>query len=339
MGWTDPAFRRVIPIDPWEYYVPRSAGVNLQAIDLSEGPIYWWGAQADQGKPNWVNASWVRDEFGIAAIGLLLAAHPFENIFENIRRLFRLDGIDIIVFRPERWGVTDQRCDDSIGVLWTEYPTGGDDDFPTLEWSLFDKMFERYANQDKDIFITNIEADWQLRGFGCHEEQPEDDHAHNMLREFNRRQAAAERARAANPDATLRVWHAIEVNFFGNQEWQDRTVLCDIIPLMDSSPDFISLSLYLMAGDPVDALHYAMACTGLPANRFYISEVGSRTDQYDRIHDYVTALFEEGVAFALVWCLDVWPHDTEWSVVDPASGEWRGGMFAIQDLNNVWSSN
>jgi hypothetical protein len=340
MGWTDPAFRRVVPVDPWKYYVPRSVGVNLQAIDLSEGPIYWWSAQADQGIPNWVNAAWVRDEFGITAISLMLAAHPWDNFYENIRKLFRLDGLDIIVIRLEHWGIVDERCDGSEGVLWTEYPTGPDDNFPWYEWSVFDKMYEFYANQDKTIIITNIEADWQLQGVGCRdgEHRPED-YEFYMLREFNRRQAAAERARAANPDALLRVDHNIEVNFFGNQAWQTHTILCGIIPNMDSPPDRISFSLYKMAGDPVEALHYAMECTGLPAYRFFISEVGARNPekQYDRITSVVNALFEEGVAFALVWDLDVWPNDTEWSVVDPVSGEWRGGMFAIQDLNEEWA--
>ena len=81
---------RLTPIDPHKYDVPRSVGVNLQAVDLSEGPIPWWSAQADQGKPNWMNAAWVRDEFGITAMAFMLAAHPWDNFYENIRKLFRL---------------------------------------------------------------------------------------------------------------------------------------------------------------------------------------------------------------------------------------------------------
>ncbi len=377
MGWTDPAFRRVVPLDPWEYYVPRSVGVNLQAIDLSEGPIPWWAAQADQGKPNWVNAAWVRDEFGITAISFMLAAHPYENIYENIRKLFRLDGLEIVVIRPEHWGVVDQRCDGSDGVLWTNYPAGANE-FHQWGYSLFDKMYEYYANQGRAIFITNIEADWQMHGVGCrardrcvedqfyqfvydfcvddmwqftleYDEPPtcqqvacdetKLNRGRDLLREFNYRQAAAERARAANPDAALRVWNVIEVNMYATEPWQFIDVVCGVIPQMPIPPDFISMSgLYGPERDPVADLHYVMDCTGLPANRIFISEVGARVGhgQYDRIYNYVTALFKEGIAFALVWDLDVWPNDTEWSVVDPVSGEWRGGMVAIQELNDEW---
>ncbi|KKN78989.1 hypothetical protein LCGC14_0344650 [marine sediment metagenome] len=334
--------RRLIPIDPWEYYVPRSVGVNLMSWDKSMGAgqeMDWWDVMGPLGTPNWETVEWARDEFGLTAIGLMLRAHPWDNYYENIRKLFRLPGIDIIVFRPEYWGFTDYRCDGSLGVLWVEYPTGPNDNFPWYEWSVFDGLYGYYANQDKTIIVTNIEADWQLRGVGCRdgEHRPED-YEWYMLREFNRRQAAAERAREANPDAALRVDHGIEVNFFGNEDWQDNTILCGIIPHMDSEPDRIGLSLYAMAGDPVEALHYAMECTGLPANRFYISEVGSRRldRQYDRIYDVTDTLFNEGVSFALVWSLDVLPEDTDWSVVDPYTGTWCGGMDAIHDLNLKW---
>jgi hypothetical protein len=162
-----------------------------------------------------------------------------------------------------------------------------------------------------------------------------------LRRTWDARQAAAERARAENPDAALRVWHSIEVNFFGTEDWQFIVPLCDIIPKMQSPPDFIGLSLYAMAGDPVEALEYAMECTGLPAYRFYISEVGARfgEGQHARITEVVDALFAKGVAFALVWSLDTeisYPPNAVWSVVDPLTGDWRGGMIAIQELNEKW---
>lgn len=247
--------------------------------------------------------------------------------------------------------------------------------------SIYDGLYKYYSKQEKHIFVSSTESGWQIMGGGCRSRTegfldvnydwclhaceagtlvPYDvsplnascwqmcldmsrvDKANYMLRVWNDRQSAAEQARLDNPTAALKAWHVIEVNFFDTESWQFIVPLCDIIPKMDSPPDFIALSLYSMAGDPVEALHYAMQCTGLPAYRFYLSEVGRRVDsggQYDRIYNYTDRLFEEGMAFALVWSLDTelsyepnWP----WSVIDPETYEWRDGMYAIRDLNEKW---
>lgn len=246
--------------------------------------------------------------------------------------------------------------------------------------SVYDALYDYYSGQDKHIFINSPEAGWQLFGEGCRSRElcdlpprhwcraacaagtlvrdpatPEGAscdvaccdvwrraRASYMLRTWTERQAAAEKARADNPGAALKVWHSVEVVFYGTEDWQFIVPLCDIIPQMPSPPDFIGMSIYPMAGDPVGALEYAMECTGLPASRFYISEVGRKVDkgdQYEWIYSVVDALFQKGVAFALVWAIHSpisyepnWPY----SVVDPRTGEWRPGMYAIRDLNEKW---
>jgi hypothetical protein len=305
----------------------------------------------------------------ISAVGLLLDAHPTVNIYENINKAFRTPGIDIIVFRPQFWTVIEKTCLGRNGYTVAPYPL-----------DLFDDLYRTYSKQKKNIFVQNIEADWQMHGIGCkgrnecpgigwYGDQCLDaceagnlvpyqlsagescavqccdmekiDRGEYLLSEFNKRQAAAEAARAAHPDAALRVWHSIEVNFYGTRDWQFRTVLCDIIPRMTHPPDFIGLSIYNMAGDPVVALDYAMQCTGLPAYRFFISEVGSEEkhsgDQAEAIHRVVDPLFTFGVPFALVWSLeDKTSWFTGYSVIDVDTGEKLSGYYAIQELNETY---
>ena len=246
--------------------------------------------------------------------------------------------------------------------------------------NLFEGIYRAYGDIRKHVFVNAPEAGWQVHGVGCREREacylppdgscleaceagvlgfdpvtPSDascqqaccdmvktKRAARLLEIFDARQAAADRARSNHLGAALKVWHVVEVHLFATREWQFIVPLCDIIPKMRVPPDFIGLSLYSMADDPVAALEYAMECTGLPAERFFISEVGRRVskgNQYERIYTWVDRLFEKGVAFALVWSLDnemSYPPNAEWSVIDPISYEWRGGMDAIKDLNMKW---
>jgi len=349
--------------------VKRTVGVNIQVIDKTTTPYRWWAAEAPYGKPNWEHVQYVRNRYDIDAVALMLRAHPTENQDENIRKLFRLPGITSIVIRPEHWGVIDERCDGSLGLLWEGYPV-----------SIYDDMYRYYSGQDKDIFIINLESDWQAHGVGCRArdecigglsyqsylaccedpmcgwtptmdylswtscqimacDEEKLERAEYLLRLFNERQAAAEAARAAHPNATVRVWHTVEVNFYGNKDWQFFTVLGNVIPRMDRPPDFIGLSVYDMAGNPEDTLRYAMEATGLPANRFIVSETGTskKDNQYDIIYERINNLFVMGVRLAFVWDLEIAPvYDTGYSIVDRETGEEFGGMRAVRDLNKEW---
>ena len=163
-----------------------------------------------------------------------------------------------------------------------------------------------------------------------------------MLRKFNARQAAAERARAAHPDAALRVFHAVEIDRFGVQdEWL--LTARDVIPFMDSRPDFVGLSLWpAKGGDVVESFNRVRSWTSLPGYRLFIAEVGAREkipgDQYARIMEVVPPLFDLGSPFALVWSLE--QSDPEYqtlhALVDPATGEYRSGMAAIEELNATY---
>ena len=367
LGTPPRPFQRVVPLDRKYYAVPRSVGLNVQIPSPSRCQVQSIIPVGNQ--PLKITMREMVDKHGISAVGLLLDAHPTENTYENIRKAFRTPGIDIIVFRPSHWQIIEKTCTGHNGYTLEPYPI-----------TLFEDLYRYYSKQPKHILVQNIEGDWQMHGIGCRArnecpgmgwygdaclsvcdagelaeyqvsegescavqccDMEKIDRGEYLLRTFNERQAAAEAARAAHPDATLKVWHSVEVNFFGTRDWQFRTVLCDIIPRMDSPPDFIGLSIYNMAGDPVVALDYAMECTHLPAWRFFISEVGAKEeepgDQAAAIHAVVDPLFALGLPFALVWSIE---DSTSWltgySVIDVNTGEKLSGYTAIQELNETY---
>ena len=239
---------------------------------------------------------------------------------------------------------------------------------------IFNGLYEMYGEQKKDIIITSTEDDWDVFGAGCRDWKPcpapenywardacksgtlagqtfEDcdieacwqwrhEMANYLLLQYNKRQAAAMKARKENPMAALRVWHGIEVNFFGTEDWQYITVVKDVIPRMDNPPDFILVSLYSMSDGPEHAINYVMEHTGLPASRIIVSETGTKdhSKQYDRIYNWINKAFMMGVRLAFVWDVEIGQdvYDTGYSIVDRTTGEWFPGMQAVHDLNEKW---
>ena len=354
---------RLVPEDPALYKVPRSVGAWSGAGDMQQAPMRWWSLTNTE--PTWQTFERMRS-YGTTAVGKFMRAHPTDNITaynecgelladastnnENIRRAFRTDGIDIVVIRPEHWGSLETGCNGRTALRWENYPS-----------TLYQDMYKFYAGQDKAIFIMSLEADLQLYGVGCKDgdcipfmgyscDEVLDERRRYLVRLFDERQAAAMAARSMYPGAALRVFHAIEVNFFGAVDWQDVTVLADVIPDMMVPPDFIALSIWPAAGDPLDALYYAMEMTGLPARRFFISQVGAREGsqpdgrffylphQRDRLMYVIPPLFDAGVAFALVWSMEQ-PEPTGWtghSIIDHVTGERLSGWETIIELNNLY---
>jgi hypothetical protein len=163
-----------------------------------------------------------------------------------------------------------------------------------------------------------------------------------MLRKFNARQAAAEAARWKHRHARLKVYHAVEIDRYGTQdEWL--LVARDVIPHMDSPPDFIGLSLWpAKAGDVIESFRRVQRWTNLASYRYFIAEVGAKElqpgDQYARIMKVVPPLFDEGVAFALVWSMEQSSpnQQTLHALIDPETGEYRSGYQAIQELNAMY---
>jgi hypothetical protein len=170
---------------------------------------------------------------------------------------------------------------------------------------------------------------------------------HRMLRIFNERQAAAEAARWKYRHAKLRVYHAIEVDRY-DREGLWLTTARDVIPYMQKPPDFVGLSCWPAkcgetTSEVIESFNRVMEWTGLPVYRMFVAEVGAREftpgDQYNRIMTVVPPLFDRGAAFALVWSLEQSSEKqmTLHALIDPETGEYRSGMDAIQELNEIYA--
>ena len=390
-GFCAPRIVRLVPADPAPYIVPRSVGAWSQFNDMSS---------AVPGRPFHETLQRARDIHGLTAVGFHLMAHPTDSNqaynecgeflpessmnWENIRKAFRTDGIDIIVIWMTYYAVIGEACGGYDFYEWQNYSTGED---WRIEDSIFNQFYRFYAGQDKSVFIMSYESGARLNGGGCMERDEcvpisgtidgclaecEEDPLYGddkwypegyvrpldcqsvccdlsklerrqlMLRKFNARQAAAERARAAYPDAALRVFHVVEVDRFGMQdEWL--LTARDVIPYMDSRPDFVGLSLWpKKAGDVVESFRRVQSWTRLPGYRLFIAEVGAPEknpgDQYARIMAVVPPLFDLGLPFVLVWSLEQSnpAYQTLHALVDPVTGEYRSGMAAIEELNAIY---
>ena len=365
--------RRLIP--SIEYYkVPRSVGATSVVPDMSMGPIPWWNLTT--GRPFWQTVETMRDH-GLTAIGVLQRAHPTINYWENIRRGFRTPGIDIIVIEPLHWASTERGCVGGKNIRWQNIPP-----------SIFEDLYGTYGGQNKIVIVQLTETDWTVNGVGCRErdqcvtaggyfsgyfeackqgtlvpyyeydggtdcaviacDMVKLDRAEYLLNQMNDLQAAAMAARAAHPNAKLRVFFSVEVNFFTDQFY---IVARDLISQMPVPPDFIGLSLYRDADDVVTAFNNVIDWTGLPPWRIFVSEVGARegtqsdgsyidgTPQYDRIVPVVSALFDRGAAFALVWSFEEVAYTgghTGRAVIDSVTGEHLSGYDAIIELNEEY---
>jgi len=208
------------------------------------------------------------------------------------------------------WGI--QACDEGLTRA---------EDWPS--W-VFDAATDSEGNVDCDVAACNM-----LRV----------ERKNYLKNKIQAQQDSAERARANNPNAEMLALHAVEIVFFGNKDWQHLTIGCDV--LKEVEVDLVSVSLYNMSDGPDHVIPWVMECTGLPAERIIIGEVGlSNTKgekQYDRIYDWVNRAFELGVRLAFVWDLELpYSYETDWSIVDRETGEWYPGMRAVRDLNDKW---
>lgn len=356
-----------------DYTIPRSVGATHVIPDMSEGPIPWWAASPGK-QPLYETFLSMRNG-GLTAVGGLLRSHPTKSIWEDIRRAFRTPGIDVITVCPMRWASTEWNYDRTVkNIRWENTPS-----------EVFHLLYRHYGHQDKVIIVQTLELDWTVAGIGCRDDDKcitsdgrfdryrsaceegslatyqglfdhlgckrvaasmvKLDRAAYLLGESNRLQAACNQARANHPNAKLKVFYAMEVNFFTNEFY---LVARDLIPQMESPPDFVGLSLYKKAGDAVKAYDNVLEWTGLPPERVFISEVGAREGtqrdgrvltgdrQYDRIMSVVPPLFDKGCPLALVWSWAEIPFTgghTGYAVNDAVTGEELSGCRAIEELN------
>lgn len=162
--------------------------------------------------------------------------------------------------------------------------------------------------------------------------------AEYLRKVFNERQRAINHHRRLNPNAALKVLHAIVVNH-PQEEW-DVTVSRDVIPFLDYKPDLIGLSHWKSDVPIADALDDIERFTGFARQHIYVDEFGSQEtyegQQYEKLYTWGEEALQWGCRMVFVWLWKQYYDGVDLGLVDLASGEPRSGVDAIMELRDHW---
>ena len=372
-----------------DYSVPRGVGVTQVAYELNRPPVtrhfttkdlfdelaahdirivkLWLENSPFDGVCRWRWAT----PWGIWMDGM----GSREILYEDMDLVWRHPDIDIIVVRfvHEAWTATETGCSGWTGPTFAQEPTE----------KIAKKLLRRYGDQNKVVIISNWEGDNQWRGSGCN--QPDQamwddasswysneclnsrtveecaellcrDRMKYVKKQTEARQVAVERARAAYPNATLRVFHSLVVSDFDELPgFFGLNLTKDMIPTLDHQPDFIGVSYYRKHQKSItEVAEYIHQHTGHPPERLYIDEVGAAETtegrQYDRLTMVIDEAFTVGYTFACAWLWKQTWHD--WTargkpknfgmfrwMTTAGKVEWgepNSGLQAIHELNAGW---
>jgi hypothetical protein len=346
---------RLVPVEP---LFPRRIGVVALAQDGGFNGIW----RNPSGWPNWIAADEVVG-YGIQAIQLWPMVGitdedgwpPLDGL--DMTYVYENDGLDLVILRPMQHSFSEKACADGDSATWE----GGD-------WGAYaEALYAKFGHLPKVIILTNWESDWQLWGPLCREpnECPvggiwpvewqwkyntcEGDYdcqvrvcdmvrwnrAWYLTQLFEARQAGIEAARAAHPDAALRVFHMVTVNH--TEDTVQLNVTRDVIPALEHKPDLIGLSHWDKDQTVVEALNYIRVHTGFPRNRIMLSETGepSGDTQYQAIYTDVSAAMDWGAASALVWTWRQHWDGKDMALVDD-DGVPNEGLAAVLELREKY---
>jgi len=174
-----------------------------------------------------------------------------------------------------------------------------------------------------------------------------------VARSIERRQRGVQRARNEFPRANLRILHAVTVNHGPWNEHPDDPgiiTVAELIPSLDPQPDMIALSWWGTDRSIVEGLDWVQEVTGYPHYRFFIDELGARSDaqQATRIPTETNLARCWGVKLVNVWmmfqtwCGEVRPNGSHryegiFYQQQPCAGKVvfegpRPGYWALKDL-------
>ena len=174
-----------------------------------------------------------------------------------------------------------------------------------------------------------------------------------VARSIERRQRGIQRARNEFPLARLRILGAATVNhgpWNAHPDDPGIVTVTEMIPLMDPQPDLIGLSFWGTDSSITDALDWVQGITMYPHYRFFIDELGARSDaqQATRIPTETNLARCWGVKLVNIWmmfqtwCGEVRPNGSHryegiFYQQQPCSGKVifdgpRPGFWALKDL-------
>jgi hypothetical protein len=337
---------RMAPFDPYvmTYTLPKTIAVTQIAHEVDEErPVLQHFSNYDLA----VDVS----NHGFRALKVWFKAIPFEGdewcwstywgheiceqytSGEDMSLFWRFSGLDVLVIRPYSQAWTWTATGDNCGVVCPEMAL-------VDYYALAKRLYKDYWWDDKVIIITDWEQDWVY-------ESPYKDF---LLRIVQQRQLDVERARREaylelHRRPTLRVYHAIIVNRYPNNNPDGIPTLAEEIPYMESKPDFIGLSYWSKGYDPRETLDWLRETTGYPPYRIYIDELGApENQQVQRYSEYIPVLWDWGVRLICIWNWKTTWCDSNnmglWKQVQPCNGkvvfgEPTDGYYELQRLNGM----
>lgn len=229
----------------------------------------------------------------MASLGLrAIKLWPREHYLSpDMRDIYEDPRLDVIVIRPLQASTIESPC----GIdhwRWENMDYG----------AIAEHLYDEVGHLSKIIILTGWEQDWQLKGLGCPDSIPTQAEQDDYLALLNARQNGIEQARANNSSKPLQIYHAVEVNHVFNSSFR---IIDELIPLMDSLPDFISYSHWSATFEIDDTLAYITSSTGICAYRTILGEVG-RTEStsasgYPYIYGSMKEAFDTGASMAFMW--------------------------------------
>jgi hypothetical protein len=303
-------------------FTHRRLGPIIALQDMPDGP----------GEPIFYanNADDVRDavSYGFRAVKVWPRVPIYSSDFEAV---MRNPAIDVVVIRPLQGAVWEP--DEGIRYTWEVQDFG----------KIAKQLYLLYGYENKVVIISNCEADWQVGDCQFRIEYvPTQQEQDAFLALLNSRQASISKVRGQNLGKPLQVYHNVEISrVLGKWPFE---VLRDIIPKMQLSPDYISLSSWMAVNDGqcsiTDALNYIKLKSGLANDKIFIGEMGYNDSrgldyQYRMMYDNMDEALRWGVRFGFYWMwVSRWDDTPGMSML--FQGKPTPTLKAAQDLTHKW---
>jgi hypothetical protein len=302
-------------VEPWG---SQQGPMGHDYVTAEDMDLVWQHRSIDVYIVRFINDSWVANEIGCGtSYQPMFANEPTYEIAKGLlERYGHLNKTIIIGDREQDWGIKGQLCRGlNEDGLWG-YPWKDASDW----WSTvcIDDRVEAGSTPD-DAYnacgsdLIDQRVVWAVRA-------------------AERRHRGVQRARNEFPYAKLRILSSVTVS---HGPWNTHPddpgiiTMTELIPDMDPQPDLIGLSYWGTNMPITDALDWVQGITNYPRYRFFVDELGARSDENQEIRIPTEATLARcwGVRLVNVW---MWKQTWCGTVLDNGSHRYEGIWYQQQ---------
>lgn len=201
-------------------------------------------------------------------------------------------NIDVIALRPLQNASLETGCNGQSYFRWENIDYG----------QVASNLYANYGNLDKLIILTGWESDWQIKGLACNR-TPTQQEINDFVQMLDARQAGINAASNANPNALLRIVHAVEINKASTGS--GFSVLDDVLPLLAEPPHMISYSAWETSASNLQSkLNLIRSASGLHTLQIFVGEYGfnyTDSNAATKVYNFGSKAFDWGVPFVFYW--------------------------------------